>query len=262
MPEPSPSTASIRDLSVVGVGSLAEAIVVGLSDGWSDAPMIVLSPRGRERSARLAERFPNVRVAADNQSAVDAAGTVLLCVRPHDAEEVVGALTFRADQRVVSVMARHTVAGLQQLVAPATDVVRTLPNPSVARRQGFTPVFPGGTPVDDLLDVLGGAMVLDEERLLDAAAAASSTVAAHFAYLRTTSRWLADHGVAEDVASRYISSIFAGVGAELAGATDLEPLAVSHATPGGTNERVERTLRAAGVFDEVVAALDELHDSF
>lgn len=246
------------DYGVIGVGALAEAIVTGLSDGRPDAPRIVLSPRGRERSSRLAAAYPTVTVADDNQAAVDGASTVLLCVRPQDAREVIGALDFRADQRVVSVMGALALDDLAQLVAPATDIVRALPNPAVGSRQGVTPVHPGGTPADALFDVLGGAMVLDEERLLEAAGTASSTVATHISYLVTVSEWLTDQGVASDVAQRYVASIFAGVGTELRGVSDIAPLVASHATKGGSNERVERLMRERGVFAALKDSLDDL----
>jgi len=248
-----------HDYAVIGVGALAEAIVTGLSEGQVPVPTIALSPRGRDRSARLSARYANVHVAASNQEAVSAAATVLLSVRPQDAEEVLGPLVFREDHRVVSVMARHSLDDLAGLVSPASVIVRAIPNPAVARRKGITPLHPGGSVADALFDGLGGAMIVDEERLLSAVSVASATVATHFAYLRTVSRWLADHGVRADVADRYIASIFAGTGSELEGVTDLEPLAASHATMGGLNERIEQTMRDAGVFDTVRGALDDLY---
>ena len=70
---------------VLGVGSIARAIVIGLCDGISDPPRIVLSPRGAAVSAELAGRYPSVSVAADNQAVVDGADVVLVCLRKADA---------------------------------------------------------------------------------------------------------------------------------------------------------------------------------
>lgn len=249
------------DYAVLGVGALAEAIVVGLSDGRQEPPTIVLSPRGHDRAARLSARFANVEIATDNQAAVSAGSTVLVCLRPQDAERVLETLSFRPDHRVVSVMARYPLADVSALVAPASDVVRAIPNPAVAQRQGVTPVFPGGSGADALFEVLGGALVLAEEHQLVAASVASAVVATHLATLQVASQWLAEHGLSADDSGRYIASIFAGVGSELRGVTDLEPLVASHATQGGLNERVERTMREAGFFERLNEALDDLHGS-
>lgn len=246
------------DYAVLGVGALAEAVVVGLSASPTP-PSIVLSPRGLERSARLAARFAHVTVAADNQDAVSSGTDVLVCVRPQDAVQILSPLTFRADHRVVSVMARHSIADLLPLVAPASEVVRALPNPSVAERQGVTPVFPGGSVAETLFGELGTALVLAQEEQLVAASVASAVVATHLATLRTAARWLTDHGLPADDAGRYIASIFAGVGSELRGVTEIESLVASHATAGGLNERVERTMREGGFFTALTDALDDLH---
>ena len=69
-------------IGFIGVGEIAEAIIEGLAAG-EDPPRVVASPRGRERSASLADRFPSlVTVAASNQDVVDAADTVVLAVLP------------------------------------------------------------------------------------------------------------------------------------------------------------------------------------
>lgn len=51
-------------------------------------------------ASRLADKFPIVRVGADNQDVVDSADIVFLAIRPQIAEEVITELRFRADQRL------------------------------------------------------------------------------------------------------------------------------------------------------------------
>lgn len=244
--------------AVIGVGALAEAIVTGLCEGQTSPPRVVLSPRSRKRADALASTFDTVTVAADNQEAVTEADVVLVCVRPPQAEEALSSLTFRDDQRVVSVMASLPVARLQELCAPATEVSRAIPDPIVADRKGLTPVFPPGSEAERLFDGLGESLAFEEERSLDAASIASATVASHLAYLVTTSEWLAGQGVDPTDANRLIASIFAGVGDELRGASDLASLAEAHTTPGGVNERLEKSLRGAGVFSTLSTSLDDL----
>ena len=86
---------------VLGVGSIARAIVIGLCDGVPDPPRIVLSPRGAAVSAELAGRYPTVTVATDNQAVVDGSDVVLVCLRRADAG-LLGDLTWRPEQVVVS----------------------------------------------------------------------------------------------------------------------------------------------------------------
>jgi pyrroline-5-carboxylate reductase len=123
---------------ILGVGAIGAAIVKGLCENVDDAPAVLLSPRNAKIAAGLAGRFATVDVVADNQALVDGARVVIVCVRPQVAQFVLAELRFPADRVVISAMAGVPVRTIQRLVAPATDVARVIPLPSVARRDGVT----------------------------------------------------------------------------------------------------------------------------
>jgi pyrroline-5-carboxylate reductase len=246
-------------LGIVGVGAIAEAIVVGLCEPPAAPPSIVLSPRNPARAGALADRFPSVRVAADNQAAVSDAELVLVCVRPQDAAAALSGLTFPPDTAVISVMAGVSLEEVGRLVAPAPVLARAVPLPAVARRRGLTAVFPGHPRALDLFDPLGGTVVAQDESGLDALSAATATIAAHLAQLVTIRDWVAGRGVAEADATRFVAEVFAGVAEPLrAPGLDLAAMADEFATPGGLNEQFLAALRGAGVPEVVRRGLDEV----
>jgi pyrroline-5-carboxylate reductase len=247
----------VTTYGVLGVGSIAAAIVAGLCDGVADPPEVVLSPRNTVRSADLAERYATVRVAEDNQAVVDAADVVVVCLLPDNAAEVLAGLRFRPGQGVVSAVAGIPVAHLGELVAPATEVSRSVPLPAVTTRESVTPVHPGGPAAEELFARLGGSMAVEDEMAFESIAAASATVAAYFGYLGAIAGWLGSRGIPEDGARRYVAATFAALAGELgAPDPDFSALANAHATPGGLNEQFARDLGAAGVYDAVRAGLD------
>lgn len=249
------------DYGILGVGEIGAAIVTGLCQGADDAPGILLSPRNAERAADLAGRFPSVAVAPDNQSLVTRSATLVLSIRPQDSRAVLGGLTFRPDQAIVSLMAGIPAAELAPLVAPARDIARAVPLPPVARRAGVTPVFPGTAAARALFDRLGGAAEVDQAGAFEAMSAATGTVAAHLRYVAAVSEWLSGQGVAPAQAERYVRAIFANVAQELGdGHGDLDELARAHATPGGINERFRAMLDDAGVFATVSRSLQVIYD--
>ena len=63
-------------LGFIGTGNITAAMVEGLGGG------VVLSPRGAEMAAGLADRFPDVTVAESNQSVIDKCDMVVLAIRP------------------------------------------------------------------------------------------------------------------------------------------------------------------------------------
>jgi pyrroline-5-carboxylate reductase len=249
----------VSTYGVIGVGSIAAAMVVGWCDGVIEPPEVVLSPRNAERSAELAGRFATVRVAATNQAVVDASDVVVVCLLPGNAAEVLAGLTFRPDQAVVSAVAGIDLARLTDLVAPAGEVARSVPLPAVATRESVTPVHPGGPAVEEVFARLGGSLVVAEEAAYESIAAASATVAAYFGYLGAIAGWLTSRGIAEDGARRYVAATFAALSGELgAPDPDFGELANAHATPGGLNEQFARDLGEAGVYDAVRDGLDAI----
>lgn len=245
---------------ILGVGSIADAIVTGLCEGVDDAPEVVLSPRSADRAAALSARFPTVRTAASNQAVVDASDVVLVSVLPEQAPGVVRELTFRTDHRVVSAVAGLPFHDLIALVAPAREVARSIPLMAVATRSGTTPVFPATPSATALYDRLGTSLHMETEESFDAVVGASATVAAYFDHLGTITAWLADRGVATADAARYVAATFASLTDELSRPeVDFAALAQAHTTPGGLNEQFARDLQQAGIPDAVRRGLDRIH---
>jgi pyrroline-5-carboxylate reductase len=141
---------------ILGVGAIATAIVRGLCDGVATPPQVVLSPRNAERAATLAASMPTVRIAADNQAVLDESDVVIVCLLPAHVPEVLAEIDFGADHAVVSAVAGVPLNHLARLVAPASDVSRSIPMPALAARATMTPVHPSTPAVTALFDRLGG----------------------------------------------------------------------------------------------------------
>jgi pyrroline-5-carboxylate reductase len=245
---------------VLGVGAIGAAIVTGLCETVADPPRVLLSPRNAEIAAGLAQRFATVDVAPDNQAVVDGARVVIVCVRPQVAQPVLGELRFPADGVVISAMAGVSVTALKRLVAPATDVARVIPLPSVARRAGLTPVHPPNAAASALFDRLGETVELADAKAFEALSASTATIAAHFAYLNAIAAWLESQEIPAPAATRYVAAMFAGLAEATRSVDRFEQLAREHATPGGINEQFLNGLEQGGVFEEVDLGLQRVLD--
>jgi pyrroline-5-carboxylate reductase len=245
---------------VLGVGAIGAAIVKGLCESVDDAPKVLLSPRNTGITAGLAQLFATVDVAADNQAVVDGAPVVVVCVRPQDAQAVLAELRFPADRVVISAMAGVPVKTLQRLVAPATDVVRVIPLPSVARRDGITPVHPPNAAATALFDRLGETVELADVKAFEAFSASTATIAAHFAYLSTIATWLESQEIPAPAATRYVASVFAGLAEATRSGASFQQLARDHATSGGINEQFLNGLEEGGTFEQVSLGLQRVLD--
>jgi pyrroline-5-carboxylate reductase len=245
-------------LGFVGVGTIAEALITGLCAGGEQRGHFLLSPRNASITKGLAQRFAVVEIASDNQSVVDRSDIVFLAVTPQVAADVLGALKFRPDQRIVSLIATFDVARLRPLVAPAVGITRLAPVPSVARRLGPLISSPPSAEMTALLTGLGQLIQLQTESELDALWTVTGLMAPYFGLLNEISSWLNREGVPESQSRAFVAALFEALSvtaAERCG-EGFDKLREAHTTPGGLNEQSFRELKAAGWMHLFSQALD------
>jgi pyrroline-5-carboxylate reductase len=246
----------------VGTGAITEAMVTGIAGSALNVSGIVVSPRGAEIAARLAARFPSVRVAPDNQAVVDAADVLFLAIRPQVAEDVVKALRFRPDQAVVSLIAATGHAALESWIDQPVELVRAIPLPFVAEREGVTAIYPPNPRVAAIFSALGSAVECATRQEYDLLGATSALMGTYFGILDKTSNWLADNGIAASKARTYLVPLFASLSQA---AVKSEPLSFDHvrrefSTRGGLNEQLFEDFDREGGTKALTDALDRVLD--
>jgi pyrroline-5-carboxylate reductase len=245
-------------LGFVGTGAITSAIVAGLNAAGLDGDTILVSPRNAETAAVLAAKFPSVTVAASNQAVLDGSDVVMLAVRPQVADEVLSALKFRTDHRIISLMAITPLEQVRTMVAPAHTVTRAVPLPLVADRCGPTPIFPPDPVAAGIFNRLGAVIEATSADQFIAFSAATATMAPYFTFAEEIAAWLTRHGVPAADARRYVGTVFQGLG-NIAATTQehsLAALASEFATRGGINEQVVAHMKARGAFDALSEGLD------
>jgi pyrroline-5-carboxylate reductase len=200
-------------------------------------------------------------VASDNQAVIDGSDIVFLAVRPQVAVDVLGALKFRREQRVVSLIAAFDVTRLHTLVAPVTAIARATPMPAVARRLGPMTLYPRVPEIAGLLEGLGQLVQLENESDLDAFWAVTGLMGSYFGMLAEIAGWLTRQKLPEAQIRSYLGAMFEAVGVTGAERSNegFDRLIVEHSTPGGLNEQSYRELKAAGWTSLISQALDLIH---
>ncbi|WBU65463.1 pyrroline-5-carboxylate reductase [Paracoccus aerodenitrificans] len=247
-------------IGFIGTGDITKAIVTGLMA--SDYPLdeVILSPRSKDVSARLAAEHDRVRVAESNQQVVDEADLVFLAIRPQIAEEVLRALTFRADQKIASLIATVTAERLQEWTRHDAPISRAVPLPAVADRQGVTAIYPEDETLQALFDRLGPvvtAKTLDE---FDAYTTSGAVMGLYFGILETVADWLTAKGVPAADARVFLGKVFLELGrtAERHQDDDFPTLRKDHSTEGGINQQIFNVFSEKGGVDGLRKALDSV----
>lgn len=109
-------------IGFIGTGHIAAPMARFLATKGHE---ICVSDRNSDTAALLKARIGTQ--VADNQTVVDGSDVVFLCLRPQIAVRALEPLTFRTDQKIVSVMAGVSRQELETLCAPCTDFVQTIP---------------------------------------------------------------------------------------------------------------------------------------
>ncbi|WP_425051664.1 NAD(P)-binding domain-containing protein [Psychromarinibacter sp. S121] len=239
-------------LGFIGTGHIAAPMVRFLAERGHE---IAVTRRGEAVSAALKAEL-GVTVA-EPQAVVDASDIVFLCVRPQHAAEALEPLTFRADQRIVSVMAGVSRAELGRLCAPAADMVQTIPLGYL--EQGGCPLAAFGN--DDLLADLfapeNPVVKVASEAALNAHFAICAFVPGVLDLAASASGWLADHTGDADGAEFYTTQLLSGFLSAMSkgSAGRLAEERDALATAGSLSLQMTEALRDGGAHDTLRDAL-------
>jgi pyrroline-5-carboxylate reductase len=245
-------------LGFVGTGHITAAMVEGFCSAPESPERIVVSPRNPEKAEALRRRFASVTVGADNQAVVDASEIVFLAVRPPIASEVAGALRFRADHIVVSLVALHPEAEMRRLIRPAQRLIRAVPLPSSAHRIGPIAYYPRDAAIERLFARIGTPIAAGSERQFHRLWSLTGLIAPYCTLVAEIARWTEEGGVAPESAEAYLKS-FMHCLAMMTMEAPFERLAREAATPGGINEQALTVIKEGGGFAAFRAALDAVN---
>ncbi len=247
-------------IGFIGTGDIASALVRGLCTADLPPPGILVSPRNAEKASRLAAEFARVRVAESNQAVVEGSDCVVLAILPKVAEEILGALTFRSEQRIISLVTLTPLARVRDLVHPAKTVVRAVPLPSASRRLGPIALYPADADVIRVLRCVGTPVLAANEHNLHVLWALTALIAPYFALLEEVCGWAVAAGVESPTARTYLTSMFhaLSVVAMEDGGVGFGELRAEATTPSGLNEQALREIRDLGGHQSFLSALDSV----
>jgi pyrroline-5-carboxylate reductase len=252
-----------RSIAFIGAGSMAEALIAGMTKTFCHPTQIVVT--NRQNRARLEElkRTYGVHAAQDAQRAVQHADIVILAMKPKDVAEAMAAVApaIRPNQLILSLLAGVTTETIEQLARRDVAVVRAMPNTSAAVGLSATAIAGGRFASEQHLETAKqlfetvGIVTIVPERDLHAVTGLSGSGPAYVYYLvEAMEKAAADIGLERDVAKTLILQTIIGA-AEMLKASDKHPSVLRRevTSPGGTTEAGIKMLEQYR-FQEAIAA--------
>lgn len=226
-------------LGVIGCGTIASAVVRGIAE---DGHSITVSRRGSTHANALAEAYENVRIA-DNQAVVDASDVIFLGLMAELAPDVLGALRFRENQRLVSFMAGATIEEADAMVRPARVVALMMPFPGIST--GGTPLLVQGDTelVGQLFGARNSIFPLRDGAEMAAYLCAQAVLSPVARLINDTADWLGERVSNQEQGEAFLRELVASNLSETGSAALIEALN----TPGGFNQRLRLHMEASGM---------------
>jgi len=247
-------------LGFIGTGNITTALVEGLCTAGISGLHILLSPRNAAKASRLAAMFPQAEIAENNQAVIRGSDTLILALRPQVALPVLRELQFQPEQKIISLIALTPLTVIKDITAPAGNVCRAAPLPSVAKRSGPILIYSAQAHANDILGRVGRLFPVADETKLEILWTLTALISPYYALLETASNWAAAAGLEEQTAQNYTAAMFGALSQQAmdAAGKKFSDLVDEAATPGGLNEQALQIIRSKGAYDAFQAALDSI----
>lgn len=251
-------------IAIIGAGNMGGAIARGLAKGTlvNEEDLIVADPSKRMLDALQLEH-PAIRVTSDNEEAAQNADWVVVAVKPWLMEQVLGSISWREDQVLVSIAAGVTFA---QLAGYTRGVVlpmfRVIPNTAISQLESMSLIAGQGVTAEqeqlllDLFDEMGLAMKVTEAQMGAATALTSCGIAYVLKYIQAAMQAGVELGLRPSDAQRMVAQSVKGAAALLLNNETHPAVEIDKVTtPGGITIKGINELEHAGFTSAIIRAM-------
>ena len=250
---------STTRIAFIGAGNMAASLIGGLRAQGVPASHIRASDPGAEQRAKVAAEH-GIEVVESNAEAVRDADVVVLATKPQVMKAVCEALapSLSAGQLIVSIAAGIPCASLARWLG-VDAIVRCMPNTPALLGEGASGLYATAAvsaeqrqQAEQLLNAVGIALWLDEEKQIDAVTAVSGSGPAYFFLLWRPTAAGEKLGLSPDVAARLTLQTALGA-ARMAVASDVGPAELRRrvTSPNGTTEAAIKSFQG-NAFESLV----------
>ncbi|PGZ10717.1 pyrroline-5-carboxylate reductase [Bacillus cereus] len=238
---------SIQNISFLGAGSIAEAIIGGLVQAnVVKGEQITVSNRSNETRLQELHKKYGVKGTHNKKELLANANILFLAMKPKDVAEAIIPLKEYTDPNllIISLLAGVSTHSIRNLLQKDVPVIRAMPNTSAAILKSATAISPSEHATaahiriaTSLFETIGLVSVVEEEDMHAVTALSGSGPAYIYYVVEAMEEAAKKIGLKEDVAKSLILQTMIGA-AEMLKASEKHPsiLRKEITSPGGTTE--------------------------
>eukprot|EP01038_Epipyxis_sp_PR26KG_P009670 gene9670-13020_t len=257
---------SDKTIGFIGCGKIGSALCRGYAiTSLNESPRRIFVTRRNEAKSSLLKRdFPDIVEVMDSiEELVSRSDIIFIGLLPNIAKDILPRVDFNK-KIVISMMAAVDYDDLTQLLnfskeTAATNLVKTVPLPSSARRLGPIIMFPNNVDIADILRIVGTPIICETEEAMKPLISVTGHISSFYELMRITQDWTIKNGVDPVQSKQFVSSFYSSLaqGAELS-SDSFADLCEEAATPGGLNEQSLGFLRNSDHYPIAENSLSEI----
>ncbi len=245
-------------IGIIGTGTIASAAVTGfcLKNTGNE---FFLSPRGAEKAAALAAKFPkSVKICASNQAVLDNAEWVFITLQK-TGFAALNALKFRRNHKVVNMATEMSLSELRKITGETALLSHAVPLPMIAGGYGPLLVYPETPEVGKLFGAISDVLYIQNLNDVRPLQLLTCIMSPYYMLMHEIAKFSDDRGVNHALSVKFLHSLFSALSRRAAESPHSDLVELAHdMTPGGYNEQAMNELSGNGAIAAWRTALDRL----
>ena len=257
----------LKKIAVLGAGNIGAALIGGILKGAvADRKHVTATVRTAERAKELAQKFGITVTAGANREAAEAAGIVILAVKPATLPRVLEEIRdgLRGDQILISLAAAVPIALIEKIVGKRIAIFRAMPNIPVVVEEGATAVASNSAAVaaqrklvEKIFRAVGVVCFVEEDLMHAVTALSGSGPAYIYMVIEAMIAGGLKMGISREISTRLAEQTVLGA-AKLVRETGLHPAILRDQviTPGGVTISAIHELERHGLRAMLISAIE------
>ena len=249
-------------LGFIGVGKIATSVIEGIFNSKINIKEIILSPKNKQNTNSLRNKFKKIKIAKSNQDVLDRSNWVVLSVTPKVGKQILKKLKFQKNHIVLNFISTIHNQELKKIIFPAKQIFKIAPLPMIKYNLGPIIIYPKNKTIENFFSKLGKVISTSNEKENKKLWVMTSFMATYFEIFNTAHKWFLRKGINKNKSMEYLIHLFKALNNETIKNSNysMDKMIKEFQTKGGINEELLNKAKKSGVFKNLNKGFDKIYN--